>query len=186
VANPYPTAQATVAALKGGRGTRIGLLDTPIAVAVDRASDAILVLEAGSTRRVQAFDCFGSQALIFDGKKSATMDLRGTGSTAVEYLDMAVEATGYIYVLSFQGTGVAPADYRVDIYSPKGEWLSQTGGVAAARLAVDRWRNLFTLNYEVLPGPRGPEPSISEWIPSTPHACEDANEPFCELPREEL
>lgn len=179
---PVADERATVAALKGGRGTRVGLLDTPIAVGVDLMSGAVLVLEGGSTRRVQAFDCFGNQVLRFDKQKSATMDLRATGSAAVEYLDMAVESTGYIYVLSFQGSGNAPADYRVDIYNPNGDWLSQTGGVAAARLAVDKWRNLFTLNYETLRGSRGPEPSISEWIPSTPRGCDPAENPFCERP----
>jgi len=43
---------AVFAALKAGRGTRTGLLNTPIGVAIDLASYAILVLEAGN-RRVQ-------------------------------------------------------------------------------------------------------------------------------------
>src|SRR6185295_9731451 len=95
---PVPDAQASFAALKAGPGTRVGLLDTPIAVGVDLMSKAILVLEAGNVRRIQAFDHFGNQLLQFDKKKSATMALHDTGSTAVEYLDMAVESTGYIYV----------------------------------------------------------------------------------------
>jgi hypothetical protein len=178
---PLPDEQAVFATLKAGRGKRVGLLDTPIAVGVDAMSHAILVLEAGN-RRIQAFDCYGNQLLHFNKQKSATMPLRDEGAAPVQYLDMAVESTGYIYVLSFRDDGIAAADYHVDIYNPNGDWLSQTSGVTAARLAVDKWRNLFTLNYEALAGPHGPEPSISEWIPSTPDACSPAGNPFCERP----
>ncbi len=165
---PVPDAEAGFAAVKAGPGRRVGLLDTPIAVGVDLMSKAVLVLEAGRTRRVQAFDCFGNQILHFAGGTSPIMALRDSGATTVRYLDMAVESTGFIYVLSFRGDGGATNDYRLDIYDPDGQWLSQTVGVAAARLAVDRFRNLFTLNYEALRGPRGLEPSISEWVPVTP------------------
>jgi hypothetical protein len=41
-------------------------------------------------------------------------------------------------------------------------------GLAAARLQVDLWRNVFTLNYEIVQGSGRTEPSVSEWIPSTP------------------
>ena len=165
---PLPDAEAGFAAVKAGPGRRVGLLDTPIAVGVDLMSKAVLVLEGGDTRRVQAFDCFGNQILHFAGGASAVMPLRDTGAATVTYLDMAVESTGFIYVLSSQGDGRVINDYRVDIYDPDGQWLSQTAGVAAAKLAVDRFRNLFTLNYETLRGPRGLEPSISEWVPLTP------------------
>jgi hypothetical protein len=130
-------------------------------------NQVIIVLEAGN-RRLQAFDCFGNQVLYFAGETRATAPLRDEGGAGVEYLDMAVESTGYIYVLSFQNSGRDPDDYRLDIYDPKGVWLVQTSGVAAARLAVDLWRNLYTLNYETLRGVQGPEPSISEWIPPPP------------------
>jgi hypothetical protein len=181
---PAPVAdeRAAVAALKGGRGTRVGLLDTPIAVGVDLMSGAILVLEGGATRRIQAFDCFGNQVLRFDKKGTATMDLRSTGSAAVQYLDMAVESTGYIYVLSFVGDGRNVADYRLDIYDPDSmddTYLSRTTGVAAGKMAVDLWRNVFTLNYEPIIGPTGVEPSLSEWIPSTPDGCNQGTNPFC-------
>jgi hypothetical protein len=163
-----PDAEVGFASVKAGPGRRIGLLDTPIAVGVDLTSRAVLVLEGGDARRVQAFDCFGNQLLHFAGATSPVMALRDTGAAAVNYLDMAVESTGFIYVLSSQGDGVAAGDYRLDIYNPDGGWLSQTSGVAAAKLAIDRFRNLYTLNYEALHGPRGIEPSISAWVPVTP------------------
>ena len=42
-------------------------------------------------------------------------------------------------------------------------------GVNGARMIVDQWRNLYTLNYEAILGPNNrTEPSVSTWIPSTP------------------
>jgi hypothetical protein len=63
--------------------------------------------------------------------------------------------------------------YRLDLYTPKGDWLARTTGFNAARLAVNYWRDVYTLNYQVLTLPDGSlpnitEPSVSHWIPSTP------------------
>jgi hypothetical protein len=63
---------------------------------------------------------------------------------------------------------VLAGDYRLDIYNPDGTFLAQVVGLAAARLQVDLWRNLFTLNYEILTGSGRTEPSVAQWIPSTP------------------
>jgi hypothetical protein len=63
---------------------------------------------------------------------------------------------------------VLPGDYRLDIYAPDGSFLTQVVGLAAARLQVDLWRNLFTLNYEIVQGTGRTEPSVAQWIPSTP------------------
>ena len=84
---------------------------------------------------------------------------------------MAVEYKGYIYVLSYV-TNLGLYTYRLDIYTPQGDWLCRTTGVNAAKLAVDFWRNAYTLNYETLKYPDGTlpavtEPSVSQWIPST-------------------
>ena len=176
-----PAADEVVAAaiVKAGRGTRLGLLDTPFAVGVDPSSGAIYVLEGGNAR-IQAFDVFGNPTARFGGGTSEALFL--TPEPDAIYLDMAVESTGWIYVLSFAGSGANPADYRLDIYDPDGpgnRHLSRTTGVAAGKLAVDLWRNVFTLNYEPIIGPNGVEPSISEWIPSTPDGCDQTNNPFC-------
>lgn len=95
-----------------------------------------------------------------------------------KYLDMTTEMKGYIYVLAYTGTGAAPSDYYLDIYDPLGHWLSRTPdsslnsqatGVNAGRIAVDMWRNLFSLNFESFAGPGGRiEPSVSMWVPTTP------------------
>ena len=97
-----------------------------------------------------------------------------------KYLDMTTEMKGYIYVLAYTGTGASQSDYYLDIYDPLGHWLSRTpdpalngdaNGVNAARIAVDMWRNMFSLNFESFAGPGGRiEPSISMWVPTTPSA----------------
>ena len=70
-------------------------------------------------------------------------------------------------MLSHAGDGNSVADYRLDLYQPNGAWLARTVGVNAARIIVDMWRNLYTLNYESFQGPGGrTEPSVSPWIPS--------------------
>jgi hypothetical protein len=39
--------------------------------------------------------------------------------------------------------------------------------VAAARIAVDTFRNLYTLNYETIANAPNVEPSLSQWEPSS-------------------
>ncbi len=98
------------------------------------------------------------------------MPLRDEGPQSISYMDIAAEAKGYIYILS-KAVQSTTTQYRLDIYNPDGTPLlkePQTG-INAARLTVDQWRSLFTLNYEKLLGPGNrTEPGISEWMPSTP------------------
>ena len=61
--------------------------------------------------------------------------------------------------------------YRLDIYHPTQTGtapISTTTNVNAAKIAIDFWRNVYTLNYEVLarPSPGLAEPSVSLWVPS--------------------
>jgi hypothetical protein len=68
----------------------------------------------------------------------------------------------------------------LDIYNPDGSFLVRTPDprlhtagnmqyVSAARIALDVWRNLFTLNYSTFMGPGGrTEPSVSQWMPTPP------------------
>jgi hypothetical protein len=162
-ADPVPDAEAPPARLAGGTGIRAGLLRQPVALAV-RSDGVVLVLEAGN-RRVSAFDAQGS--LLKPFATGATFSLADETGTIFP-LDIAVEGAHYVYVLSCVNGGVVPADYRVDIYQPDGSWLARTTGLAAARLAVDHFRNLITLNYETVVGPQGTEPTLSLWVPSVP------------------
>ena len=98
----------------------------------------------------------------------STMQLHDSEkSEAISYLDLSTESKGYIYVLSIKGNDESNiSNYLLDIYEPNGSFLNRTEGVNAARIAVNLWRDLYTLNYEMISGPGGrPEPSISHWIP---------------------
>jgi hypothetical protein len=96
----------------------------------------------------------------------------------VTYLDLAVEMQGFIYVLSYAGQGKAVDDYKLDLYDPLGHLLSRTPdrakdpnakGVNGARLIVDMFRSMYTLNFEHFLGPNDrTEPSVSTWLPTTP------------------
>jgi hypothetical protein len=100
----------------------------------------------------------------------STMAMREQGEESINYLDIAVENKGYIYVLSSKGHDSSIV-YMLDIYNPDGSVLLEKPqtGVNAAKLTVDEWRSLFTLNYECFLGPGArTEPGVSVWIPSTP------------------
>jgi hypothetical protein len=100
------------------------------------------------------------------------------GQTADTFLDVAVEALGFIYVLAYAGDGKQVGDYRLDLYDPSGRFLARTPdpdvdpaatGVNGAKLMVDQWRTMYTLNFEHFLGPDGrTEPSLSLWNPTTP------------------
>jgi len=101
------------------------------------------------------------------------LGLTATAGADTEYLDLAVEYTGYLYLLS---RSQSPNLYRLDIYHPGQAGtapIATTQNMNAARLTVDFWRNVYTLNYDVLRLPGGgfpgmTEPSVSLWQPSTP------------------
>ncbi|MBV8867126.1 MAG: hypothetical protein JO210_17145 [Acidobacteriaceae bacterium] len=152
-----------------GQGSRPGLMKAPLAACI-AAEGAILVLEdSTANNRIQAFDLGGNPVRYFTGQSdSYFMYLTATeGST---YLDVAAEFSGFIYVLSRNGS---PPVFRLDIYHPSqsdSQPICTTKGMNAARLTVDFWRNVYTLNYEVLKLPSGhhpgiTEPSVSFWLP---------------------
>jgi hypothetical protein len=151
--------------LKSGEGDRPGLMRAPVAVVV--SDNAILVLEDGNAR-IQAFDVNANPVLRFKNGTTSIVELQDSGPGVV-YLDLGVEALGYLYVLSYVNDGLAADDYRLDLYTPDGDFLARTTGVAAARLAVDAFRNVYTLNYETIAGAPRVEPSLSQWEPSTPN-----------------
>jgi hypothetical protein len=102
----------------------------------------------------------------------STMALRDQSPINVSYLDVAVENKGYIYILAQATPPNGSLAIQLDIYNPDGTVLldkPQTG-VNAAKLTVDQWRTMFTMNYDQVLGPDGrTEPGISAWIPSTPN-----------------
>lgn len=152
-----------------GFGTRPGLMDTPVAAAIS-PDGAILVLERGNNR-IQAFDLGGNPVQFFNGQADKYF-LKLEATHGFTYLDLAVEFTGYLYVLSKDSNN----NHRLDIYHPGQSGttpICTTQGVNAAKIAVDFWRRAYTLNYEVLqmPGdgiPGFTEPSVSQWLPTPP------------------
>lgn len=167
---PVADADARMASMASGEGARDGLLSQPRAIAV-ALDGRLLVLEQGNGR-VQCFDLTGNPVPYFSPNgalKSPMLPLRDAESTT--FLDLSVEANGYVFVLGHRGRS-APSeaeDYRVDIYEPDGTFLVATTGVAAGKIAVDLARGMFTLNWETLRGPNGrTEPSVSRWIPPPP------------------
>jgi hypothetical protein len=159
-------ADAPKAHMISGPGTRVGLISIARAITFGMLGQ-ILVLEQG-TARVQAFDVKGHAFRCFDpegtGTKQSVMPLANATPQTV-WLDIAVEPKGYIYVLSYEGLGTAPSDYHLDLYLPTGAFLARTDDFAAANIAVDVIRDVYTLNYEVLEGSPALEPSVSLWVP---------------------
>jgi len=97
-------------------------------------------------------------------------------NTAAVCLDIAVEATGFVFVLTHTGNGYNISDFALDIYTAEGNFLSRTGsapgaasGFVGATIVLDIWRNLFTLDYQKTVGLNGQsEPTISQWVPNPP------------------
>ena len=180
---------------------REGLLFHPVAVTCSY-DGTILVLEdtkaAGSDTnvlaRLQAFDLKGNPVnRFFDagGKPTPFLALPQQGNYT--YLDIAAvgnEKQTYIYVLYYSGDGAAASDYSMAIYqygteAPKDNPLVTTPGIPAAKLTVDMWHTVYTLNFDMTTdgtghhagpsdsstGPAGRTvPSVSEWLPPLPGA----------------
>ncbi|WP_434417947.1 hypothetical protein [Nannocystis pusilla] len=162
-------ADAPWAQFAAGPGTREGLLDAPTLVTI-AANQTILVLEAGSNQRVQAFSRGGHPVPLFSGGAFWFPLTQHADPATVTYLALCVESKGYVYVLSRVGNGYASADFWLDVYTPQGGPLFSQQGLVAGGLTVDLWRNLYTLNYQQILGTGGrAEPSTSIWIPGTPN-----------------
>jgi hypothetical protein len=165
-----------IADVHAGAGTRPGLFSAP-AVATVNTEGVVLVVESGNNR-IHAVDVTGNPVRLFTKQPEPYfLYLTKTGSDA-QYLDIAVEFNGFIYILSYSNSV-----YRLDIYhgdQSGTDPISTTMGFNAAKVTVDYWRNVYSLNYEVLtingslPPSGVTEPSISQWIPTAPPACEVA------------
>ncbi len=167
-------AVSLLATLHGGQGTRPGLFDTPTVSAIT-PEGVVLILEAGNNR-LHAVDICGNPVRHFSKQpEQYFLGFTQTGGAGTQYLDLAVEFSGFIYVLSYRN----PV-YRLDIYHQDQtgtDPISTTTDFNAAKLVVDYWRNVYSLNYEVLKLSNGTvpavtEPSISQWIPTAPPPCQ--------------
>lgn len=181
-ANPVTDDQASVnllASVYSGLGSRPGLLDTPTVVTVT-AEGTVLVVEGGNNR-IHAMDIYGNPVQLFTKQPIPYfLNFSAIGGADTQYLDIAAEFTGFIYVLSSSTSDQVTYQYRLDIYAADQtgtQPISTTMGFNAAKVAVDYWRNVYSLNYEVLrlPNQQFPngitEPSISQWLPTEPPPC---------------
>jgi len=142
-------------------GERWSILDPAGALAYD------IRIDGGDATRIDVYEFL------------ATFPLAPTADkTTAVCLDIAVEATGFVYVLTHTGNGFEISDFALDIYTAEGKFLSRTGSAAGSatgfvggKIAVDIWRNLFTLDYQKTVGLSGQsEPTISQWVPTVPAA----------------
>jgi hypothetical protein len=176
-AKPLTEAQVEksfLARTASGQGNRPGLMTSPVAAAVS-ADGVVFVLEDGTVNnRLLAFDVGGNPLPYFKSQKESPYWMRLTATVGHTYLDLAVEFTGYVYVLS---QNPDTSTFQLSIYHPSQADttpICTTLNVNAARLAVDFWRSVYTLNYEVLQLPGGggfpalTEPSVSLWLPLPP------------------
>jgi hypothetical protein len=143
-----------------------------------QSDGVILILESGNNR-IHAVDLAANPVQLFKRQPIPYfLNFSETGGPNTRYLDMAVEFSGFIYVLSYSNSV-----YRLDIYDrdqPGTNPISTTMGFNAAKVTVDYWRNVYSLNYEVLKVPPNgslpasgvTEPSISQWLPTTPPPCD--------------
>jgi hypothetical protein len=127
-------------------------------VVVPAPSITPIAIRSGSRSR--------SLAALAACSASSVMPLAVATGDDLHYMDIAVETKGYIYTLFRKGT----SEFFLQIYTPEGHALTEPQtGVNAAKLTVNQWRTMFTLNFETVLGPgQRTEPGISEWIPSTP------------------
>ena len=173
---------------------RPGLLFRPIAVSCSY-DGTIFILDSISASnstytRIQAFDLKGRPVNNFydtDGNPNPFLDLPND----VTYLDMVAvgnKKMTYLYVLYYTNKGSDTTDYNLAIYqygetAPESNPLVTTNEVPAARLQVDMWHTMYTLNYEMTTdgsgNPAGPSgtnvgpygrtvPSVSAWLPPVP------------------
>lgn len=120
-AGPVADAVAPVALLASGPGALAGLLKGP--VALDVTGDGVLLVLEQDNARIQAFDVYGNPVPYFPDN-SPFVSLQAETPTPV-YLDVSVTDDRWIYVLSYVNTGDTATDYRPDIYTPAGAFLSR-------------------------------------------------------------
>ena len=150
-------------------------MQSPTAVALTNPG-TLIVLETGATQ-LAAFDLHGNPVPYFgtSAKPTYTAPLL----TGRVYLDVSVDGSGQIYLLSYAGQGTQPANYYTDVYTPAGVLMTGNSlGTNAPHQIVDYWRSIYTANYtpvlntatgqpHIDPALGVPEPSLSRLDPNT-------------------
>lgn len=143
------------------------LLLNPVALTIAEGG-AILILQGGLNRSIKAFDFDGKPWKFFFNGTASVLPL-DTESGEFTWLDISIDPTNLLYILSYSGSGTQVSDYRLDVYDAvAGTRIVRNTGVAVGRIVVDKFRDLYTLNYETVKGSPIIEPSVSVWAPSAP------------------
>ena len=152
------------AVLKLGYGDTEKLVKKPQALTISRTG-AILILQGESSIAIKAFDVSGNPWPFFNNGTASSFPL---AESDVKWLDIAIDDTEMIFVLSYTGTGMMKNDYRLDVYDKTGNRVFRNTGVSVARMVVDKWRRLYSLNQETMKNSPIVEPTVSVWMPSVP------------------
>ena len=189
---PVMTPRPQLASYSAGNGTQIGLLQSPVSLAVTNPG-IVLILEAGAAQ-LSAFDLNGNPVAYFNPQATSRrasarrrrLGASGTGQYTMPlvssgtHLDLAVDGANQIYVLYFTNDGSHPSDYHIDVYLADGTPLdTQSPGTNVGKLAVDYWRSIYGPNYNPLtnlgtttphldPSLGVTEPSLSRLDPTQP------------------
>ncbi len=155
---------ANNATLKLGYGDTEKFIKKPQSMTIS-STNAILILQGESTVSVKAFDLSGNPWLFFNNGTASSFTL---SEADAKWLEIAVDDTDLIYILSYTGTGMRNSDYRLDVYDKNGSHIFRNVGIAVARMVVDKWRRVYTLNQEVMMNSPLIEPTVSVWMPSVP------------------
>lgn len=168
-ATPYndDTYASNAKVMSGPGESNDSLLRDPIALTI-ASNGCILILQGGSSKSVKAFDFDGKPWKFFGNGSASVLPLPADASN-ITWLDIAVESTNLLYVLSYTGSGLDPSGYRLDIYdSNTAQRVVRNTGIGCMRIIVDKFRGLYSLNRETVKGSPLIEPSVSVWAPSTP------------------
>jgi hypothetical protein len=179
---PVPTSEVSNnAVLLVGSGLNDSRLIDSTAMAISKDGALLVLQDTPKAPAIKAFDIDGKPWAIFDvgAGPTSVMPLLSERTKNVVYLDMAMADSKLIWVLSYEvsGTTSIPTDpkfFRLDIYDYLGNQVVRQTNVPVARIAVDTFHNLYTMNYQYVLSPSGQpvtsrtEPSVSDWLPSTP------------------
>jgi hypothetical protein len=167
VAGTVPPVLGTGLAARGLALPQGATVSGPVGVTVQQPGSLWTIQDARAAASYQVSSPGSGQPLQVHELVSGAPLNQADLPAPVTYTSMCTETKGYIYTLGYTGAGDQVADYLLDIYQPDGAWLARTSGVNAAKITLDMWRNLYTLNYEAFLGPTGrTEPSVSLWFPS--------------------
>ena len=152
------------AVLKLGYGANSQFVQKPQALTISRTG-AILILEGESAMSIKAFDTAGNPWPFFMNGTASSFPL---SETDAKWLDIAIDDTEMIFILSYTGDGTHNDDYRLDVYDKTGKRVFRNTGIAVARMVVDKWRRIYSLNHETMKNSPIVEPTVSVWMPSLP------------------